>query len=140
MKKRYRLVLLAFVIVLIAITAVWYVNFFLPTQKTDMHKQKGIPVTSSILVAAYKANEAEAAAKYTDKIIDITGVVVDVKTDSLTAITLSSSDIMTNVYCTLNSSIPNPPTNGSTITIRGICVGILNDVLVKNAIIVESKK
>ncbi len=140
MKKRFKLILTALVIVLLAIAVVWYLNFFLPTQKTDMHKQTGIPVSSEMLVDDFKNNETTATAKFADKIVDVTGVVLDVKTDSLTSITLSSSDIMTNVYCTLNNSITNIPSNGTIITIRGVCVGVLNDVLIKNAIIIEPKK
>ena len=140
MKKRFKLILTALVIVLLAIAVVWYLNFFLPTQKTDMHKQTAIPVSSEMLVDDFKNNETTATAKFADKIVDVTGVVLDVKTDSLTSITLSSSDIMTNVYCTLNNSITNIPSNGTIITIRGVCVGVLNDVLIKNAIIIEPKK
>ena len=49
-------------------------------------------------------------------------------------ILLSSNDAMTGVFCTLKQN-DNNITKGSTVTIKGICHGMLSDVRLDEAIL-----
>jgi hypothetical protein len=100
--------------------------------------EKGIEVMAADLVKEYQENEHVANGKYLDKAIQVSGVIADVSKnqDGKPTITLSSNDAMTGVFCTLKES----PTNisaGSSITIKGICSGMLSDVRIREAIIVK---
>ena len=49
---------------------------------------------------------------------------------------MKTNDIMTTVFCTLKDSTANIQLNQS-VTIKGICIGFISDVKIKDAILIK---
>lgn len=104
----------------------------------NVENEKAIEVPATQLVRDYQANEAEANKKYLDKAIQVTGTVTDIKAnqDGKSTVTLASDDAFTGVFCTLKDQ-PGKLSTGSTVIIKGICSGMLSDVRLREAVIVN---
>jgi preprotein translocase subunit YajC len=127
------------IIILILIVAGSVVAYFMWNRpQRNVENEKGIQVTAAQLVKEYQANEAEANKKYLDKAIQVTGSVTEVKNnqDGNSTISLASDDAFTGVFCTLKEKIADM-NSGSTVTIKGICSGMLSDVRLREAVVVK---
>lgn len=136
MKKSARIALTILMIVIIGGAAIAYFMWNKPQRKVE--NEQGIIVTSAQLVKEFQANEMDANKKYLDKAIQVTGTVSDVKNnqEGNPSIMLSSDDAFTGVLCTLKEAAPNI-SNGATVTIKGICSGMLSDVRLREAVLVK---
>ena len=126
-------------ILLVIIVATSGVVFFMWNKpQRNVEDEKGIVVTAAQLVQEYQASEPEANKKYLDKAIQVSGIVGDVKTnqDGNATITLASDDAFSGVFCTLKTKEPGV-TTGATVTIKGICSGMLSDVRLREAVVVK---
>lgn len=130
----------AFIIILILFIAggftVGYIMWNKPQRNVE--NEKGIEITSAHLVKDYQANEAEANKKYLDKAIQVSGTVTDIKNnqDGNSTVTLASDDAFAGVFCTLKEK-PGNITPGNNVVIKGICSGMLSDVRLREAVIVN---
>ena len=136
MSKRLRAFIIILIIFIVGSFTVGYIIWNKPQRKVE--NEKGIEVTSAQLVKDYQANEAEANKKYLDKAIQVSGTVSDIKNnqDGNSTIMLASDDVFAGVLCTLKEK-PVNVTSGATITIKGICSGMLSDVRLREAVIVK---
>jgi hypothetical protein len=126
-------------ILLIIIVAASGVIFFIWNKpQRNVENEKGIVVTAAQLVQEYQASEPEANKKYLDKAIQVSGTISDVKTnqDGNATVTLASDDAFSGVFCTLKTKEPNVAA-GATVTIKGICSGMLSDVRLREAVVVK---
>lgn len=80
---------------------------------------EGLAVTAANLCNAFAANDAAATTMYTNKVLDVNGVVTEVKNnqDGKAAITLAGND-MASVQCTMRDAGATVEV-GKSITIRG---------------------
>jgi hypothetical protein len=129
---RYLLIVLAIAAVSALVTG--YLIWNKP--HAEARKIKGEAITAHALVEAYLANERNANVQYLDKVLRVTGKVLDkgYNQDSLPTLSLESGNDLVKVYCTLVKGEQVPDT-GRTVTIKGFCVGILSDVTINEAII-----
>ena len=136
MSKRLRAFIIILIIFIVGSFTVGYIIWNKPQRKVE--NEKGIEVTAAQLVKDYQANEAEANKKYLDKAIQVSGTVSDIKNnqDGNSTIMLASDDVFAGVLCTLKEK-PVNVTSGATITIKGICSGMLSDVRLREAVIVK---
>ena len=136
MSKKLRAFIIILIIFIVGGFTVGYIIWNKPQRKVE--NEKGIEVTSAQLVKDYQANEAEANKKYLDKAIQVSGTVSDIKNnqDGNSTIMLASDDVFAGVLCTLKEK-PVNVTSGATITIKGICSGMLSDVRLREAVIVK---
>ena len=136
MSKKLRAFIIILIIFIVGSFTVGYIIWNKPQRKVE--NEKGIEVTSAQLVKDYQANEAEANKKYLDKAIQVRGTVSDIKTnqEGNSTIMLASDDVFAGVLCTLKEK-PVNVTSGATITIKGICSGMLSDVRLREAVIVK---
>jgi len=136
MSKNYKTVALIIITLIIGGSATAYFMWNKPHR--DVADEKGIQITAAQLVKDYQASEAEANKKYLDKAIQVTGSITEVKPnqEGKTTIMLGSDDAFTGVFCTLKEKSNNLQ-NGSTVTIKGICSGMLSDVRLSDAVIVK---
>jgi hypothetical protein len=99
-------------------------------------------VTATNLFAEYSADETAANKKYLDKILEVNGILLstEMNIDSTYNVKLDSGDPIGAVICNLDAS-ESPDVKsleeGQNITIRGICSGMLLDVLLNKCVIVE---
>ncbi len=108
----------------------WFLVFYLP--KTDFYKnitaKKSAPTTAIQIVNDFIANEDSAFTKYSGKLIEVSGTVVDSKIENgKSAIYLKSNDEATHVYFLLKENIGSI-TIGKEIVLNGMCTGFLGDV------------
>jgi hypothetical protein len=136
MSNKLRTIVIILILFIVGGFTVGYIMWNKPQRKVE--NEKGIEVTSVQLVKDYQANEAEANKKYLDKAVQVTGVVTEIKNnqDGKSTVTLGSDDAFTGVFCTLKEK-PVNVTPASTVIIKGICSGMLSDVRLREAVIVN---
>jgi len=96
--------------------------------KRDPSKEKAIVVSSDELLNSFKANKAHWDSIYLEKTVELSGTVKEIKTDSITSITLSCSDPSAKINC-LCQNVNKSLKPGDKVTLRGICKGGISDDL-----------
>jgi hypothetical protein len=96
-------------------------------------------LTADALYDAFQTDENAAMLLYEGKVIDVTGLVGEVsQKDSFWNVSLKAqnADMSDGVNCSFPK---NPGKIGEEATIRGVCRGILFDVVLNNCYLVVSK-
>ena len=93
-----------------------------------------ITISAEELFTAYEADETAANTKFLDKMIEVKGKVLEVKTDEEgnTAVSLEGGGMMFGVICNLDALSEHKRTEfqtGEEVTFKGICTGLLMDVV-----------
>ncbi len=127
MKKIIKYIL---ILVVVGVLGGWFLVFYLP--KTDFYKnitaKKAAPTTAIQIVDDFMANEETAFTKYSGKLIEVTGTVVQSQIENgKTAVYLKSNDATTNVYFLLKENVGTIVV-GKEIVLKGMCTGYLGDV------------
>jgi len=95
------------------------------------------------LVVAFQQNEADANKTFNDKVVAITGVVSDVATeDNVLNVLMDGSDPMSGVLCQFDVASMQQARHiapGQKIEIKGICTGMLTDVVLVRCVLVSEK-
>jgi hypothetical protein len=131
---------IVFVIAVGGILAALYLYNLKPK---DLQKVKpDITITSSDLQKAFEENENNASKTYINKVVEVSGEVITIVGSEKNTwnVTLQTGSDFAKVICTF-PSIPNPDvfTLGKQITVRGVCSGVLSDVLMNNCVVVTKK-
>lgn len=116
------------------------IRLFRMTDKDMVNAKPDYVISAIDLQKAFEDNESAATAKFVNKILEIEGEVVSVKTVENNAlnVTIKSSSDMSSVICTFPSSADQSKFSaGSSITVRGECSGFLMDVLMNNCSLVK---
>jgi hypothetical protein len=106
----------------------------------DVATEKGVALTAQQLFDAFKANEADANAKYLDKAIELSGEVADITTnqDGNTVANFKTNDPLFVINCTFKTK-PDELKPGQTITFKGICTGYIPDanVVINEGVLIK---
>lgn len=101
--------------------------------------KKATAITAELLAKAFIQNEQKANATYLNQVMDVTGTVAEVtkNQDGKTVITLSVSDPLSGIQCTMRDDNIKAEV-GKTMTIKGFCNGytlivLLSDCIIKQA-------
>ncbi len=120
---------------------VWYYVFqYSKTHHRSVESEEATYITASQIVKDFETNENAADAKYLNKAIELKGTILKKDRDQSgnTTILLKSGDQLSNVFCTLKPGIGIKRGN-SVVVVKGICTGFLSDVVLNDAILVNSK-
>lgn len=122
------------------IVAVYFYNI---GHKDLENKTPDVVITAPELFEAYASDEEYANEIYLNKIVEVVGVLdkIEVNQDSTLNLVLASADPMGNVICTFEdpSEIESSSIKaGDNITVKGICKGMLLDVLLNNCVLVDN--
>ncbi len=124
-----------FVILVCAVCIfLWYV-FNKPGR--NVTNENSITIAATELFKSYAENETNANTAYLDKAITVTGIVIEIATNQQgqNMIVLQTNDPMFGVACTMRSNISSEITKGTHVTLKGICSGFTNDVVLRDCII-----
>ncbi len=97
-------------------------------------------INATQLFAAFEKNEKAAELKYLDQILQVSGEITNVsqKADGVQTITLQSEHLLFGVLCELDPLSEHPENKlkkGETISLKGICTGMLSDVVLVRCVI-----
>lgn len=100
-----------------------------------------VKMSSTDFFTAFAQDEQKANTDYTGKIVEITGEVVDIMTnsDQSTTLVLASDDPIFGVKCRIDPTFNKAPLPGSgeTTTVKGRCTGMNADVELNECIIIN---
>ncbi len=139
-KKTVRLVLWIFVIGLIAAFAAIYYAFNMP--RRNLSRETAVyTLDAKQLISEFKKDEASATTKYLDKAIAVKGEIKSIRTLDNHSMVFSLEDEMEGVSCTVDSTdVVNYSSkltqfsNGSVVSFKGRCSGMLMDIQVINCV------
>lgn len=137
--NKKKIILFSLAAVALSAVGVWYYAFvYSKYHHRDAANEQAFVVTAADIAKEYQANEQGANSKYLDKALEVTGEVMETGKNQEGKITvaLKTKDIMTTVFCTLKDSVANIQPDQK-ITIKGICIGFISDVKIKDAIIIK---
>jgi hypothetical protein len=123
------------VIICLALGVAYY-EYNKPAQ--DVADLKAEPVTAVALFKDFTSNEPKANISYLNKALEVSGKVLEVKhtQNEQLQIILDSGDPMFGIACTMDGSQKNVKP-GDQVTIKGICTGYLNDVVIIKSLLLN---
>ena len=129
--------LIVTVILILGAAIFGYLQWNKPHQDIAAAKSD-VTISAEELLAAYQTNEDSANAKYTGKIIEVTGKVKETsQVESNTVITLDLGDEMSGVTCKLDDLSTPKRTSfspGEQVTFKCTCSGMLMDVVLERCV------
>ena len=96
------------------------------------------PVSAVNLFKDFATNETKANTSYLNKALQVSGKVLEVKQNQnrQTQIILDSGDPMFGIACTMDQT-DKQVKPGDHVTIKGICTGYLNDVVIIKSLLLN---
>ena len=117
----------------------YYVN---KPKASIVRKQPDVIMSPQKLLSEFTTDEEAANVKYLDKIIEVSGKVASKNLNAnKVTILMDTGDPMSNVTCELNSKETEKSSaieTGSIVEIKGICTGMLTDVVLVDCIILNN--
>ena len=133
---RKRIFVFAGVIVCLTVAAICYHLYNMPRSTAadaDVDKQ----VAAKDLFEAFTKNEQAADSLYGNKVLEITGAVMDIQQSGKDlSVLLSGGGNEGGVNCTMVAGVPAPH-KGDQVHVKGRCTGFLMDVSIIDATIVN---
>lgn len=137
--NKKKAILSTLVVIVLAVVCTWYYVFvYSKHHHRDVTGEKAILISASDIAKQYQDNETNANTAYLDKAVAVSGEVVETgkNQDGKTTVSLKTDDPMTTVFCTLKDSMAIAEV-GKNIKIKGVCIGFLSDVRLKDGIILK---
>lgn len=137
MKKVFKIIVALVVMLLIALLVVWN----LP-KDSSKRKEAAHQITATELFTEFSTDEQKANNKFLGKTIEVKGKIAAIETDEQGAVVviLRTEDPIAGVLCTLEAgeekAIPDN-TVGTDISVKGLCTGMLMDVVLNKCVIVN---
>jgi hypothetical protein len=108
----------------------------------DIREQEaGIVITAIDLLKAFQQDETASNAKYVDKVLIVTGTVTGIQTDSSgqATVSLQTNDLLAAVTCSFyqDDGDAKKIKAGSPARIKGVCTGMLTDVVLNKCSLVQ---
>ncbi|MFT3827988.1 MAG: hypothetical protein QM731_28985 [Chitinophagaceae bacterium] len=121
--------------------AAWGYHLYCTPRKTAAEQSADVRIAADKLYDAYASDEQTANRQYLDKIIEVTGVVIDVQqVDKGWGILLTAGPGKPGgVNCSLVSTggTGTMPGIGKKVVIKGKCAGFLADVNITDAVLLQ---
>ena len=129
-------------ILLLALAGAGYGWYSYQKAPPDIRKQKaGIEITAVDLLQAFQQNETAGNAKFVDKVLVVAGTVTGIQTDSSgqATVSLQTNDLLAAVTCSFYQDDVGVKKikAGSAARIKGVCTGMLTDVVLNKCSLVQ---
>ena len=137
MSIKNKIIIAIALIAAIAFGVYYYVFVYSSQHRRQIQSETGIVITSDSLVAKYQADENLANSLYLNKAVVVTGVIlsIDKNQEGKTTLVIGRSDSFSNVSVTMISTAPITQKVGESITIKGLCIGALSDVVITDGVV-----
>ena len=141
MNKKLLILIVATVVVAIGGGYAW--NEYTRTSATADELPVKETTTATELLAAFTADEASATTRYvgtTEQVVQVSGTIrsVDVAANGITNVVLETGDALAGVVCEFaTDKVPAAWKAGASVTVKGICTGMLMDVILVRCAAVE---
>lgn len=127
------------VLVIAVVAGVGYYMWNKPKQSIE-RKQADYVMVPENLLQEFQVNEESANKKYLDKIVSVKGKINSMKADTkgITSIQIDTGDPLSNISCQLTKDQSEKNTalkEGGDIQVKGICTGILMDVVLVDCVV-----
>ncbi|MEM8909137.1 MAG: hypothetical protein AAGD05_14925 [Bacteroidota bacterium] len=129
-------------LVLLFLVLLWGLWSWYDQPHQNMNGAKAsVVVDAQRLFAAYSNDEASANAQYLDQVVQVSGIIARIEqaTSGLPSIVLATTDGLFGVICQLDEQTKHPTFDyqaGDAITLKGMCTGMLMDVVLVRCVIV----
>ncbi len=136
MKNWKKIILMAFVAGVIGGSVGLYL-FFKPVSSTAKLDTE-VRETATVLFQQYSEDENSANARFLGKVVEVRGKVIDIRTTDAgkPALVLETDDAIFGVLCELeDEKAAKSLQTGSEITVKGVCTGMLLDVVLTRCVI-----
>lgn len=126
------------------VVAVAYGFYYVNKPKASLaKKQPDVVISPRQLLEDFVLNEEQANTKYLDKIVKVSGKVASKTIDANQKVTIlmDTGDPMSNVTCELSAEQTGKSSlfgAGSFIEVKGICTGMLSDVVLVDCVILDN--
>ena len=138
MKKKVGIYVLIAALLLAAVVVLSM--YFKPHPSVD-EGEADFKLSATALIDAFGKDEVAANSLYGGKVLEISGMLREaLPNDSATLLMIGDDTRMTGVSCYLQSGELRAdalPEKGSTVTVKGICQGMLLDVVMEKCILVQ---
>jgi len=128
------------VIAIIAVIATGAVTFYYLYNKPqrDVASLDAKVVSAKKLYSDFSTNEQQANTSYLNKAVQVNGKVIEVKKNQSDQpqVVLDTGDPIFGVACTMDNNLNNIRP-GDEVTIKGICTGYLNDVIIIRSLLLK---
>lgn len=133
--------LILIVLVLVVIGGVTGYLMYNKPHKSTADATSDFVVDAPALFKEFSSDEAAANTKYLDKVVKVRGTVKSVETDEAgnSILTLDAADEMFGVICTIPNNVSGDlemPEVGEQVTVKGVCTGMLMDVVLIRCVLV----
>ncbi len=127
-------------VLFLALASAYYgYNLYNKSHKNLNEVKADFMVAPADLLAEFESDETAAQTKYLNKIIQITGVLLDIqKVAEKTIWIISTGDPLSNIQCEMDeryiSDIQDKVKIGNKVTIQGFCSGKLMDIVLNQTV------
>lgn len=129
-----------FVVFFMALAGILFGLYLFNLKDKDLQKVKpDFVISASDLQKAFEGNETTANTTYLSKVIEVTGIINDMKSGegNTVNVSLKTDSPLSSVICTFQAmTVLQKFKTGDKITIRGQCSGFLMDILLNNCVVV----
>ena len=130
------------ILVIAVLAGVGYYMWNKPKQSIE-RKDADYVMAPENLLQEFQSNEENANKKYLDKIVSVKGKINSMSADTsgVTSIQIDTGDPMSSITCQLSKDQSEKNTDlkeGNDIQIKGICTGMLMDVILVDCVVVEN--
>ena len=143
MKSTRKVYVLIAIVAIIVIVAVIGFRIYNKPHRVVKTAQPAFTMTATQLVDQFAEDETDANALYAGKIIQLNGRLKDIiRNDSTIILLLGDTSQMMSVSCYLQSGerlSDAALTSGDMVTVKGICNGMLMDVIIDKAILLTDE-
>lgn len=140
MRKKVKIISLV-LLVTAGITAVFFYKEYMRKPQTALDLSSDYKITAESLMKEFTDNEEQALKKYTDKVIEVKGIIETVNNNGEEIdVVIETSDPMTAVNVQLLPEMKNKINTlkpGNEITLKGILKGKLSDIELNRGAIIE---
>ena len=140
MKRKFLFIIAGFIVIATGIGSYLYMKPVKNLEKARADFQ----VEAAAFVEEFSGNESQASEKYVNRVVEITGPLVNIHTSERGITTLFLLDDLFGISCSMDSAYSASVKTeleliniGDNLTIRGRCNGILTDVQLSGCILVK---